>query len=66
MINPELFDNKHIPKLTEESVEICDAPMMIEELGKALKQLPNRMSPGTDGLTSEFYFFRPDMKKTIF
>ena len=62
IINPELFDNKHIPKLTEESVEICH--MTIEEFGEALKQLPNRKSPGTDGLTSEFYkFFWPHIKQ---
>ena len=40
---------------------------MIDELGKALKQLMNRKLPGTDGLTSEFYkFFWPDSKQIVF
>ena len=57
IINPELFDNKNIPKLIEEGVEICYAPMKIEVLGKALKQLPDIKPPGMDGLTSECYKF---------
>ena len=41
--------------------------MTNEELGKALKQLPNRKSPGMDGLTSEFYkFFWLDIKQIVF
>ena len=56
-----------IPKLTGVRVEICDVLMRIGKLGKALKQLQNRKSPGTDGLTSEIYkFFWPDIKQIVF
>ena len=46
---------------------MCDAPVTLEELGFALKQLPNNKSPGSDGFTTEFYkFFWPDLKHIIF
>ena len=35
--------------------------------GKALKQLDNNKSPGTDGLTTNFYkFFWPDIKTLVY
>ena len=67
IINPDPFDNENILKLTEESNKICDVPISIEELAKALKQLPNINSPGTDDLTNEFYnLFWLDIKQTVF
>ena len=54
-IDENLFSSEHIPKLSEDSITLCDADITIEELGKALKDLPNKKSPGSDGLTTEFY-----------
>ena len=47
--------------------ESCDIPITIHELGKALKELGNLKSPGTDGLTTEFYkFFWVDIKELVY
>ena len=55
------------PKLANQDVELCDAEITIEELGKALKDMPNKKSPGTDGLTADFYkFFWIDLKDIVF
>jgi hypothetical protein len=35
----------------------CERPISIEELGKALKELPSGKSPGIDGLPAEFLRF---------
>ena len=66
-IDNSLFNTINTQKLNKEQVEICDAPITIEELGKSLKELPNKKSPGSDGLTSEFYnFFWPNIKEIVF
>ena len=55
------------PKLSDNDVELCDAHITVEELGKALKDMPNKKSPGTDGLTADFYkFFWRDIKDIVF
>ena len=65
MLNYDLF-KVDIPQLTEEDQAICEADITVEELGKALCELPNNKSPGTDGLTTEFYkFFWPDIKLIV-
>ena len=41
--------------------------MNLEELGKALKELSNDKTPGTDGFTTNFYkFFWPDIKYLLY
>lgn len=35
--------------------ELCDMPISAEEVIKAINHLKNNKSPGTDGLTREFY-----------
>ena len=59
--------NQEFPQLKSQEKAACEAPITIEELGLALKQLPNNKSPGSDGFTSEFYKnFWPELKSIIF
>ena len=45
-------------KLSEEHKEkLDDAPLAEEELGKSKNMLPNRKSPGMNGMTKEFMDF---------
>ena len=46
---------KNLPKLSNQTKDILDNNITIEELHKALKDLTNKKSPGVDGLTAEFY-----------
>lgn len=53
----------NIPKISEEFKEMCDSDITETEILNSLKQLKNGKSPGTDGLTAEFYkFFWIDIK----
>lgn len=53
--------------LTPESKDFCDKPLSIDECAKALSQLKNNKSPGTDGFTTDFYkFFWKDIKNFVF
>ncbi len=66
-IDKSLFQHTDIPKLSVDDLEICDAPISEIEIGKALKNLPNNKTPGTDGFTSEFYkFFWIDIKDLVY
>ena len=59
--------NKDLPKVSEDNKEICDLPIALEECSKALQQLPNNKSPGSDGFTTNFYkFFWKDIKDMVF
>ena len=49
------INNENIQKLTEEQKMDLESPMSIEELSKALKELPNGKSPGSDGFSTDFY-----------
>jgi hypothetical protein len=41
--------------LTKVQKDFCDNCISVEELGKALKKLPNWKAPGIDGLPTEFF-----------
>ena len=56
-IDESLFQNIAIPQLDILEKEICDQSISIKELGTALMELPNNKTPGSDGLTTEFYKF---------
>jgi hypothetical protein len=50
-----LFNTNNIPKISLQDKNLCDTNIMMEEVGKALKELKNGKSPGTDGFTPDFY-----------
>jgi hypothetical protein len=61
------LEGEDIPKISEENKQKCDAEINIIEVGKALKELQNGKSPGSDGLTPDFYkFFWPQIKNDVF
>ena len=62
-----LFETKNIPKLSDESSDLWDEIISIEELWKALKDILTRKSPRTDDLNTEFYqFIQPSIKEIVF
>ena len=50
-----LFQNKLIKPLSEESAKICEGKETKEECINSLNEMKNGRSPGSNGLTSEFY-----------
>ena len=59
IIDPSLHDYflHDIPKLSEESSELCEGEITLEECTRALKQMQNNKSSGPDGQPAEFYIF---------
>ena len=48
--------------LNKSDHEMLEKDLQLEEIAKALKELPNDKTPGMDGFTSNFYkFFWPDL-----
>ncbi|GFS09237.1 retrovirus-related Pol polyprotein from type-1 retrotransposable element R2 [Elysia marginata] len=41
--------------LSQENKESCEEIITVEEMGRALKTMKNNSSPGSDGITAEFY-----------
>lgn len=57
------FDND-MNKLNIDEQNSCTGLLTEEECGKALKEMKNQKSPGSDGLTTEFYkIFWEDIKQ---
>ena len=54
------------PKITNETRKMCDNDITEEEYFLALKDLPNKKSPGSDGIPVEFYkTFWSEIKDTL-
>ena len=49
------FQNKLIKPLSEESAKICEGKATKGECINSLNEMKSNKSPGSDGLTSEFY-----------
>ena len=49
------FENELIKPLSDENANICEGKITKEECKKALNEMGTGKSPGSDGLTSEFY-----------
>ncbi|XP_060082146.1 uncharacterized protein LOC132561434 [Ylistrum balloti] len=56
-IDFELADSfcDNLPKLNELEMSMCEGPIGKEEILAAIKHMKNNKSPGSDGLTKEFY-----------
>ena len=52
---PDTFDNLIENKLSESQKELCEGRITIPECELALKKMKLKKSPGSDGLTVEFY-----------
>jgi hypothetical protein len=53
-------------QVTDEDKESLDTDITDDDIAKALKELPTKKSPGTDGLPVDFYkFFWPDIKHLV-
>ena len=51
-----IFLNDHsLPKLSDHQKLLCDKELTLEELKESLLTFKNNKSPGTDGITVEFY-----------
>ena len=58
--------SSNIPRLTDDQKNKCDEPISEKELLLSIKAMKNNKSPGTDGLTAEFYkFFWNDLKELL-
>ena len=61
--NPPAFEFKDImgsnehPKLAEDSKQLCEGLVTLDECKDALKSMANNKTPGTDGFPTEFYKF---------
>ena len=57
-----LFQKKH-PILSENENSICESKITLNECFNSIKELPNNKSPGSDGMSTEFYkFFWDDIQ----
>ena len=45
----------HLPKLNQEESENLNRQIILNEIEVVIKKLPTSKSPGSDGLTDEFY-----------
>jgi len=64
--NPFL-NNASLPVVSPALACSCDMDITLEECKKALDQMPNNKSPGSDGFTVEFYtFFWEDIKDLVY
>ena len=51
----EYLDKINTPFLTPEEREFCEGQLTVNEIFKALNTMPPNKTPGSDGLTKEFY-----------
>ena len=51
----KFLDTCILPSQNQEEVKTVNRPITRSEVEAAIKSLPHRKSPGTDGFTAEFY-----------
>ena len=58
--------NLKTPQLKNSDMNLCDDKISTEEIAKALKNLPNDKTPGSDGFSTNFYkLFGADIKHLL-
>ena len=63
----EYLNIHNLPQISETSKEICDQPICLEEVKKAVSEMKNNKSPGPDGIPAEFYkIFWNDISDIVF
>ena len=66
-INEPFFFNKDIPTISNIDKLMCDSAITIDECTKALSLMKINKSPGTDGLTVEFFrYFWDDIRVLVY
>ena len=61
------LENNHIPKLDVDHVNQCSKPVSMDECSKTLYKMKNGKTPGSDGISVEFYkIFWPTIKGLVF
>ncbi len=64
--NSEFLVNNLRKTISDETRELCDRPLDCNAFNKALMQMENNKSPGSDGLSVEFYkFFWDDIQNLV-
>ena len=53
----DAFVNNISSSLSDDNIKLCSNPITLDDLEKALSEMENNKSPGSDGLTREFYRF---------
>ena len=51
----KFLDTYVLPNLNQEEAKTMNRPITRSEVEAAIKSLPHKKSPGTDGFTAEFY-----------
>ena len=51
----KFLDTCFLPSLNQEEVKTMNRPITGSEVEAAIKSLPHKKSPGSDGFTAEFY-----------
>lgn len=65
-LDPDYLGTIEFPQLKEGDKYMLDAPIQLEEINIALKQMNKSKTPGVDGLTPEFYLqFWPWLARPI-
>jgi exonuclease III len=63
----QMFMADNTPKISDEEKEIGDSEITYDEIGRALKDLKNGKTPGTDGFPPDFYkFFWKDIGNLVY
>ncbi len=61
------FGSCNVPKLSQDQKESLEQPITINEISKAVKSMKNGKTPGSDGLTTDFYkFFWGKLKNLVY